>query len=202
MGAYRVGNVCVEFTRIGVCAVTGSDPVLVAQLGDEDAFRAMRGVANYGVEVRVWEAIASSLVRFAPQWVKAFAVKALMPNHDLAQVVERHVTSFCGSPFLDVMPLEGRRIMEPFAGFSKMPKLNVVAVGQSPPLALMQVCQRFNLMTIVGWLPLRCVGDGALPASGTWTADGLGLGIARPAKAMLGLLESASGVCGIEVPKI
>jgi hypothetical protein len=30
MGAYRVGNVCVEFTRIGVCAVTGSDPLLVA----------------------------------------------------------------------------------------------------------------------------------------------------------------------------
>ena len=202
MGAYRVGNVCVEFTRIGVCAVTGSDPVLVALLSDEDAFRALGGVANYGVEVRVWEAIASSLVRFTPQWVKAFAVKALMPNHDLAQVVERHVTSFCGSPFLDVLPLEGRRIMEPFVGFSKMPKLNVVAIGQSPPLALMQACQRFNLTTLVGWVPLLCAGDGAFSTSYTGKADALGLGIAQPAKAMLGLLESASGVCGIEVPKI
>jgi hypothetical protein len=83
MGAYRVGNDCVEFTRRGVCAVTGSDPMLVAHLSDEDAFRALGGVANYGVEARVWEAVASSLVLFSPQWVKAFAVKALKPNHHL-----------------------------------------------------------------------------------------------------------------------
>jgi hypothetical protein len=98
MGAYLVGDDCVEFTLGGVCAVTGSDPMLVAHLSDEDAFHALGGVANYGVEARVWKAVATSLASFSPQWVKAFAVKALKSNHHLALVVERHVTSFVGSP--------------------------------------------------------------------------------------------------------
>jgi hypothetical protein len=89
MGAYIVGNKCVEFTLEGACAVTGTDPMLIAHLSEEAAFHALGGVANRGVELRVWKAVADSLVAFPLDWIKAFKAKPLKPTHPLAQVVER-----------------------------------------------------------------------------------------------------------------
>jgi hypothetical protein len=153
--------------------------MLIAHLTDEAAFHALGGVANRGVELRVWKAVTDSLAASPLDWNKAFKVKPLKPTHPLAQVVEKHCYSFVGSLYLDPLAWGGQKYLVPCAGFTGLPKLRVVAVGQLPPVALVQMCSKNKLMQVVGWLSLQSTSE---------VHDVSNLGVVHPTQLLTELL--------------
>jgi hypothetical protein len=169
--------------------------MLIAHLTDEAAFHALGGVANRGVELRVWKAVTDSLAASPLNWIKAFKVKPLKPNHHLAQVVEKHCYSFVGSPYLASLAWGGQNYLVPYAGFTGLPKLRIVAmhIGQLPPVALVQMSTKNKLMQVVGWLPLRGTSE---------TLDVPTLGVVPPTQLLTEFLVNASVECKAVVPQV
>ena len=167
--------------------------MLIAHLSEEAAFHALGGVANRGVELRVWKAVADSLVAFPLDWIKAFKAKPLKPTHPLAQVVEKHCYTFVGSLYLDPLAWGGQKYLVPCDGFTGLPKLRVVAIGQLPPVALVQMSSKSKLMQIIGWLPLQ---------STNATLEVPNLGVALPAQLLTEFLTNVSTECKVSVPQV
>jgi hypothetical protein len=191
MGAYVLGDQCLEFTRAGVCAVTGTEPELVSHLSNGDEFRALGGIAHVGIEEAVWDAVLSSLVAHASVWREAFALGPRMPDDPLTQVVQRHVSTFSSSLCLNVLPWKGQTLMAQFDGFAELPWLRVCVAGQLPPVAHLQLQAKTGLMLVVAWLPL----------SDDVSSTALELDIVPPTTSMMQLLQKASEVCGVPVPQ-
>jgi hypothetical protein len=73
MGGYVLGDQCLEFTRAGVCEVTGTEPELVSHLSNGDEFRALGGIAHVGIEEAVWVRFCRLLSR-----MKRYGTKLLL----------------------------------------------------------------------------------------------------------------------------
>jgi hypothetical protein len=167
--------------------------MLITHLSEEESFHALGGVANRGIELRVWKAVVDSLITFPLDWIKAFKVKPLKPTHHLAQVVEKHCYTFIGSPYLDPLAWCGQKYLVPCEGFTGLPKLRVVAIGQLPPLALVQTSSKSKLTQVVGWLPLQRTSE---------MVEVLSLGVVTPTKLLSELLTSVCAECKVVVPQI
>jgi hypothetical protein len=192
MGGYVIGNQCFEFTRAGVCEVTGVEPELVAHLNNGDEFRALGGIAHVAIEEVVWSAVLSSLVAHEEVWRKAFALGPRMPNDPLSQVVQRHVSSFSNSLCLNVLPWEGQTLLGQFDGFAELPWLRVCVASQLPPLAHLQLQAKTGLTVVAAWAPL----------SDDVSNTVRDFGVVSPTTSRLRLLQKASVVCGIPEPQV
>ena len=192
MGGYVIGDQCFEFTRAGVCEVTGVEPELVAHLSNGDEFRALGGIAHVAIEEVAWSAVLSSLVEHKEVWRKAFALGPRMPDDPLSQVVQRHVSSYSNSLCLNVLPWEGQTVLCQFDGFAALPWLRVCVASQTPPLAHLQQQAQNGLNVVAAWMPLSDDVSDTVPE----------FGVVSPSTARLHLLQKASVVCGIPEPRV